>query len=197
MKTAALWIRRLLDLALVLLVASVLGLVLAVNVGPAFGHQLIVIRGGSMEPSVHLGSVIEISSVRPADLRPGEVVTLKETNGVIVSHRITRVVNQPDGMYVETKGDANNAVDPTLSPASAIIGRADFTVPALGYVIWMLTMPAGVLSILGFGMTLLFAIWLLQEWEEDEDERVEERQPECETDLGGVLDGQPSRELVS
>ncbi len=197
MKTAALWIRRLLDLALVLLVVSVLGLVLAVNVGPDFGHQFVVIRGGSMEPNVHLGSVIEISSVRPADLRPGEVVTLKETNGVIVSHRITRIVNQPDGTYVETKGDANNAVDPTLSPASAIIGRADFTVPMLGYIIWMLTMPAGVLSILGFGMTLLFAIWLLQEWEEDEDERVEERQPEGETDLGGVLDGQPSRELVS
>lgn len=194
MKTAVRWIRRVLDLTLVALVVSVLGLVLAVNLGPAVGHQFIVIRGGSMEPTVHLGSVIEISSVQPADLRPGDVVTLKEANGVVVSHRITRIVNAPDGMYIETKGDANNAVDPTLSPVSAITGRADFTVPGLGYIIWMLTTFTGVLSILGLGMMMLFSIWLLEELEEDE--REDERQPAFDSDLGSVLDGQRPREFV-
>ena len=125
MKTAARWIRRLLDMALILLVLAVLAVVLAVNVGPALGHQLIVIRAGSMEPAIRLGSLIEVSKVQPADLRPGDVVTLKETNGTLVSHRITRIVQLPDGLYIETKGDANASVDTPLVPASSVAGRVD------------------------------------------------------------------------
>ena len=46
MKKAVLSIRRLLDVALIGLVLFVLGLVVAVNLGPGLGHQLVVIRGG-------------------------------------------------------------------------------------------------------------------------------------------------------
>jgi signal peptidase len=170
MKTATRWIRRLLDMALIVLVVSVLGLVLAVNLAPALGHHLIVIRGGSMEPNVHLGSVIEISNVQPADLRPGDIVTLKEANGVVVSHRITRLVTASDGLYIETKGDANASVDATLTPVSSVIGRADLAIAGSGYILYMLGMPAGLLSIVSLGMTILFAIWILEEWEEDDGE---------------------------
>jgi signal peptidase len=177
------WIRRLLDMALIVLVVSVLGLVLAVNLGPALGHQLIVIRGSSMEPNVHLGSVIEISKARPPDLRPGDIVTLKEANGVVVSHRITRLVTASDGLYIETKGDANASVDATLTPVSSVIGRADLTIAGSGYILYMLGTPTGVLSIVCLGMTMLFAIWLLEELEEDDGEV----QPRYESDPANSL----------
>jgi len=169
-RTALRWIRRLLDLALILLVVSVLGLVLAVNLGPSLGHQLVVIRGGSMEPAIHLGSATEVSQVRPADLRPGDVVMLKEASGVLVSHRITRIIQETDGLYVETKGDANKSVDPTLTPVSAIVGRVDFSVPDLGYLLYLLTVPMGVLSLVGLALTMLFAIWLLKDFERESKE---------------------------
>jgi signal peptidase len=165
MKTALRWIRRLLDLALVLLVVSVLGLVLAINLGSMLGHQFIVIRGGSMEPAIHLGSVTEVSQVRPADLRPGDVVMLKETNGALVSHRITRIVQQPDGVYVETKGDANASADPVATPVSSVVGRVDFAVPSLGYLVYLLTVPIGFLSMLGLAMTIVLSILLLEDLE--------------------------------
>src|ERR1035437_5168269 len=194
MRTAVRWIRRLLDLALILLVLSVLGLVLAVNLGPRLGHQLIVIRGGSMEPAIGLGSVIEVSHVQPADLRPGDVVTLKETNNVLVSHRITRIVQLADGLYIETKGDANPTPDPVLQPVSVVTGRVDAAIPELGYLLYMLTLPTGVLSILGLALTLLFAIWKLEDLErKNEDDGVVE---EYESDLARFLDAQRTRELI-
>ena len=194
MKTAMRWFRRLLDLALVLLVVAVLGLVLAVNLGPRLGHDFVVIRGGSMEPAIHLGAVTEVSQVQPADLRPGDIVTLKEADGVVVSHRITRVLQQPNGTFIETKGDANSAVDPVLTPVSDVTGRVDFSVPVLGYLVYLLTLPIGVLSVLGLALTLLFAIWLLEDFEQDEEER--EEQAVYESELARVLDARQNRDTT-
>jgi signal peptidase len=195
MKTAMRWFRRLLDLALVLIVVAVLGLVLAVNLGPRLGHDFVVIRGGSMEPAIHLGAVTEVSQVQPADLRPGDIVTLKEANGVVVSHRITRVLQQPNGTFIETKGDANSAVDPVLTPVSDVTGRVDFSVPVVGYLVYLLTLPIGVLSVLGLALTLLFAIWLLEDFEQDEEER--EEQAVYESELARVLDARQNRDTTS
>jgi signal peptidase len=195
MKTAVRWIRRLLDLALILLVVAVLGLVLAVNISPRLGHDFVVIRGSSMEPAIHLGAATEVSQVQPADLRPGDIVTMKEADGVVVSHRITRILQQPNGTFVETKGDANTAVDPVLTPVSDVTGRVDFSIPVLGYLIYLLTLPIGVLSVLGLALTLLFAIWLLEDFEQDEEER--EEQAAYESELARVLDARQNRESTS
>jgi signal peptidase len=191
-KTAVRWIRRLLALVLVLLVVSVLALVLAVNVAPRLGYDFVVIRGGSMEPTIHLGAVTVVSDVQPGDLHVGDVVTLKETSDTLVSHRITRLVQMPDGLYLETKGDANATVDPVLAPAADVTGRVDFSIPSLGYLIYLLTLPIGVFSVLGLALTLLFAVWLLEDFE-DEAEVAAEQVP-YESELARVLDARQKRE---
>jgi signal peptidase I len=147
-----------------------------------------------MEPSIHLGSAIVVTSVQPADLRPGDVVTLKDANGTLVSHRITRVVQLPAGLYVETKGDANAAPDPVLVPASEVVGRIDASIPGAGYLIYLLTIPAGVASVLCLALTMLFGIWLLEDLErEPETEVVLE---EYESDLARFLDAQRQGERM-
>jgi signal peptidase len=191
-KTAVRWIRRLLALVLVLLVVSVLALVLAVNVAPRLGYDFVVIRGGSMEPTIHLGAVTVVSDVQPGDLHVGDVVTLKETSDTLVSHRITRLVQMPDGLYLETKGDANATVDPVLAPAADVTGRVDFSIPSLGYLIYLLMLPIGVFSVLGLALTLLFAVWLLEDFE-DEAEVAAEQVP-YESELARVLDARQKRE---
>ena len=95
MSTAIRLTRWLLDLALIALVMSVLSLVLAANIGPAVGHQMVVIRGSSMSPAIPLGAVVDITSVKPQDLRVGDVVTLKSPGGTVYTHRIVRIVTLP------------------------------------------------------------------------------------------------------
>jgi signal peptidase I len=170
MRTAIRTIRRLLDAALVLLVVAVFALVLAANLGPRFGHEMVVIRGSSMTPAIPLGSVIDLVHVDPADLRPGDVVTLKEPAGAIITHRITRIVVLPDGLYVETKGDANEDVDTPVQPISVVQGRVEASVPFLGFLMFLLSVPSGVLSIFSLAITMLLMIWLLEDFEADWDE---------------------------
>jgi signal peptidase len=165
--TVARTIRRLLDGALMAFVVVVVGLVLLAVLGPAIGHRPIVIRGGSMSPAIPLGSLIDVVQVDPGELAVGDVVTIKAPNGVLITHRITRVQQATDGLYFEVKGDANAQPDPTVVPASAIVGRVGFSVPYLGFLLYMITTPAGFASILSLALTLLFAIWLLEDLEDE------------------------------
>ncbi len=169
-------LRQILDLVLVILVVAVLGTVIAVNLGPSLGHQIIVIRGGSMEPAIGLGSAVDVVPANIADVRPGDVVTVKALNGVLVTHRVVDVVQIKGETYVKVKGDANASPDDTLAPASSIVGRVDFVAPYMGIFIFMLTIPTGIISIFLLAFTLLLTVWLLEDLEGEEEAAEEEEE---------------------
>jgi signal peptidase len=176
MKTAMRTIRRLPDILLVLFVAAVLALAVAANAGPALGHRLLVIRGGSMEPAIPLGALVDIVPAPVERLHSGDVVSIQAPNGVVITHRVTRVVHLSDGWYVEVKGDANAEPDPVLIPSAWVMGRADLALPVIGYFFYLLTIPAGIVSFFSLAAVLLLVNWLLEDLREGEDE---------ELDLGG------------
>ena len=180
MRTALRLTRWLLDLALIALVVSVLSLVLAATIGPGVGHEMVVIRGSSMSPAIPLGAVVDVTRVQPTDLKVGDVVTLSSPGGTVYTHRIHRLVQLPDGLYIETQGDAVGHPDAPLQPVSDVTGRAGLSLPFLGYLMYMRTIPTGLLSIFCLALTLLLGIWLLEDLEQDEEE---ERRPEGASSL--------------
>jgi signal peptidase len=188
-------IRWLLDVALLLLVGTVIGLVLAAQIGPKLGHQPIIIEGGSMAPAIPLGALVDVVQVQPADLAAGDVVTFESANGVLVTHRITRVVSLPDGLYIETKGDANESPDPVFLPASAVKGRVDFSLPLLGFLLYVLATPIGIVSIVSLALMMLFAIWLLEDLGRTK-KKEELVFDEYESDLARYLDRERAREVT-
>jgi hypothetical protein len=74
-------------------------------------------------------------------------------------NRLLTIDGQP---YVETKGDANAAPDPTAVPASAITGRVTVSIPWLGYLLAMLTLPSGVMAIFCLAGCLVVLALLLE-----------------------------------
>ncbi len=167
MKMAVRTLRRLMDAALAVLVGVVVALVLAAVAGPRLGHQPVVIRGGSMSPAVPLGSLVDVVAVPPEEIAPGDVVMVKAANGVSVTHRVVRVVNEGGKLYFELKGDANSKPDPVLVPAASLTGRVDLVLPVLGYLLFLLTTPSGLASIVGLALTLVLAIWLVEDLERE------------------------------
>jgi len=85
----------------------------------------------------------------------------------IFTHRIVQTVTRPDGLYLRTKGDGNADNDPSLVPASDVIGRVEYHLPWAGYGITLLSSPVGVAFVVCLGLSLLVAAWLLQALEED------------------------------
>lgn len=163
-------LRRLLDLALLLLIALVFASLVVARVVPLVTHSpTFVVAGRSMEPTIHLGSVVITQPVVPADLRAGDVVSLRVgAQDAVFTHRIARVATAADGSrWIETKGDANPSADPTLVPASAVLGRVAVAVPYLGYLVQLLATAQGIALLVSLGLVTLLGAWLLEELEND------------------------------
>jgi hypothetical protein len=90
----------------------------------------------------------------------------------VVSHRVIDVQHAPDGtVTVQTKGDANEAVDPwtaTLQGDTAYQVRA--VVPELGHLIQALRAPVVTQALLYGAPTLLVGWLLLTIWRPARDE---------------------------
>jgi signal peptidase len=104
---------------------------------------VLVVRGGSMEPTIHLGSAVVVDR---SDRVPqvGAIVTFNDPTGGIVTHRVVAV--GPSSF--QTRGDANNSVDVTGRTSSDVIGTVRFSVPYLGYLLYVLEQPLVFLALL-------------------------------------------------
>lgn len=164
-------LRRFLDLVLLALILTVLASLAVARVVPAVtGGPTFVVGGGSMEPTIPIGSVIIDVPATPDDVHVGNIVSIKVgTQQAVFTHRIVRKVVREDGsLWIETRGDANPTPDPSIIPATTIIGRAGTWVPYLGYPVQLLSSMTGVAFLLSIGMVTLLGAWLLESLEDDQ-----------------------------
>jgi signal peptidase len=162
-------LRRSLDLALLVLIAGVIVvLVLARGLPELTGGTTFVVGGPSMEPTIPIGAVVLAEPVAAEALRTGDVVSLQVgPDRAIFTHRIIQTVTRPDGLYLRTKGDGNQDPDPSLVPASSVIGRVTFHLPWAGYGMTLLSSTVGVAFVVCLGLSLLAGAWLLEALEDD------------------------------
>jgi len=180
--SATVALRRIIDIGLLVLILVVLfGITLAKG-APLVGRQSIVIGGESMEPAVGIGAAIIIRPVAAADLAVGDIVSMQVGEArTMFTHRIVDVVDRADGRWIRTKGDSNVSPDPTLVPASDVVGRVEFVIPLAGYLIALLSLPMGAMFVIGLAATMLAMAWLLESLE------LEQRPARRGAD-GGALD---------
>ncbi len=173
-------LRRLLDLVLLALILIVLAALVTARVIPTItGAPTYVVSGGSMEPTIPLGSLIVTERVTPSVLQVGNVVSLEVgARHEVFTHRITRLVTHDGDPWIQTKGDANAAPDPSIVAASAVTGRVSLIIPGLGYVVRMLSTISGVTFLVTLGLLTLLGAWLLEILEDDQRaSRVARRHP--------------------
>jgi len=63
------------------------------------------------------------------------------------------------------KGDANRTIDPSITPAGNVIGRVVTTIPLGGFLLRLLSIPTGVVFVLGLAGMLFAMTWLLESLE--------------------------------
>jgi signal peptidase I len=159
---AAVVVRRGFDLALLTLIAVALFGVTLARVVPMTGRTTFVVASGSMAPSIPVGAAVIAEPVDPTTLVVGDVVSLRSgAERAIFTHRITRIVERDGERWIETRGDGNGAVDPSITPTSAVIGRVVLTLPLAGFLVAWLSLPSGVLSVIALGSALMTLSWLL------------------------------------
>ncbi|WP_226536403.1 signal peptidase I SipW [Fictibacillus halophilus] len=101
------------------------------------GYQLKTVLSGSMEPGIQTGSII---AIKPGGdmtrFKKGDVLTFKESEDKLITHRVLEVKGTGENTQYITKGDNNDAAD--LSPvlAANVVGEYNgFTIPYIGYLL--------------------------------------------------------------
>lgn len=117
--------------------------------------RIVVVRSGSMEPAVPLGSLVWL---RPSDFyAAGEVIAYSHPDSnnaqTVVLHRIESKIKN-DTVSFRTKGDANTSVDAFNVTESDIIGKMEFQIHLVGYVVSWLRSQVGVLVTVIFPVVL-------------------------------------------
>src|ERR1700726_4640323 len=125
--------KLLLSAVVLLILVSIGGMVLGL-------WRFTVIDTGSMRPTLNPGDVAVLTSEPRADLRRGQIVAFHPPgeSRLTVVHRVFSIRRLPNGLVIQTKGDANNAVD---AWHARLIGntvwRESTKVPMLGYLsVW-------------------------------------------------------------
>jgi signal peptidase I len=151
------------------LVRGLLGLAVVtfavVAVGPhMLGYRTMTMLTGSMAPEIDPGDVTIVTPIGISDVTEGMVITYHRPieDHSLVTHRVVSVETAPDGtVSVQTKGDANPAIDPwtaTLEGDTAYRVRA--VIPELGHLIQALRAPV-VTQVLLYGAPTLLVGWML------------------------------------
>src|SRR3989304_9225382 len=85
-------VRRVLIGAWVLVLVGLIGLAVSPRLNTTF-----IIRGGSMEPAIPLGSLVSLDFPPANAIRAGDVVTITAENGGVIPHRVVRAAELPGG----------------------------------------------------------------------------------------------------
>lgn len=147
-----------------------LGLI-AVSIGPRFlPYQALVVRSGSMSPTIPTGSVVFYRKVDASKVKVGDIIVFDKPGqqNEKVTHRVFKISNGPTGRYFTTKGDANGAADDWRVPAVGTGWVARFHVPTLGYILADLQSTTARLLLLVIPALLLGLITLYEIWRERE-----------------------------
>ena len=127
------------------------GFVALVGMSRFTPFEALVVRSGSMEPTISTGGIVIVDrGGRAPDV--GAIASFREPDGSIVTHRIVDV----DAQGFATRGDANDDVDPYRRPSTSVYGTVVASLPLLGYLIRTLQQPAAfLLLLLGSGGLLI------------------------------------------
>jgi signal peptidase len=156
-------VRIVLDLITWILVAAVVGyLVLLLT-----GHELYVVKSGSMEPAIHTGSVCIVNTNADYDdMKVGDIVAFKSGKAK-VTHRVKAVTREG----IETKGDANDHSDGISVNPENFIGENIYSVPYIGYgLIELSTMRGKIILITGIAVILLLGALVKEDEKEAKNE---------------------------
>ena len=137
--------KRICSILSTLLLVVLLLLAALVLVPRAMGYQEMAVLSGSMEPNIHVGSVVFVDDdANPAELQPGDVVTYYMNEDTFVTHRVQSIDTASQTLV--TKGDNNNTEDAPITFAQ-VFGKAAFWIPYLGFLTIYMKTPIGIMAI--------------------------------------------------
>jgi signal peptidase I len=127
------WTNRLTTATLVFALTLLVGAAAA----QALGYRLLIVRSGSMTPTMRVGDAVLTRSVPATSVKPGNIVTFADPAlaNQRVTHRVTSVRRDGSNLAFVTRGDANHTSESWTVPVDGRLGKEIVDIPSFGRVI--------------------------------------------------------------
>ena len=150
------------------IVASALLVLALLGLGPHTGrYRTLTVLSGSMRPGMPEGSIAIVVPEPLSAIKVGQVLAYQAPVGDhhLVSHRVTRVVSGGAEPEIQTKGDANDTVDPwTARLTGDRAWRVTWVIPYGGWIVQAMRNRIVRLMLVDGTPVLLCALWLDRIW---------------------------------
>jgi signal peptidase len=103
----------------------------------AVGATPLAVLTPSMEPTFPVGTLVVVKPTPAQEIRLGDVITyqIKPGEPAVVTHRVVEVRSISTGeIQFLTRGDNNDATDPTVVTEPQLKGRVWYSVPLAGFI---------------------------------------------------------------
>lgn len=121
----------LIDAVCLLLISGLLLCAVLLIAVPRFmGLTAYVVSSGSMEPTLRRGDLIFVRSAGFDEVEPGNVIAF-QVGDAVLTHRVWAV--DAGARTLRTRADASAFLDPFTVSEEALLGRAVYKLPLLGY----------------------------------------------------------------
>jgi signal peptidase len=167
------WTKRIVG-GLVMLAVTVFVLgIAAITIGPRlFSYQALVVRSGSMSPTIPTGSIVFYRPIAAADVKAGpkpkgDIIVFSEPGqpNTKITHRVVAIGHDSSGAYFVTQGDANGGPDDWRIPAVGTGWKAVWHLPYIGYILFDIQSTYGRLLLLLVPAAILALLTLWEIWE--------------------------------
>ena len=128
------------------LLALVISAMVFFFLAPHFlGMNFFTVYGGSMMPTIPIGSVVAAKSVEASAIKVGDIITFRTGTEAdkVVTHRVVEVSNGDGALSFRTAGDNNANPDGSAVLAENVVGKVWFHMPFLGYLSSFVTTKLG------------------------------------------------------
>lgn len=124
---------------LALVPSSIIIIILVYFTSGYFHYHAIVIGSGSMESNISKGDVVVVEKMNNnySELKEGDIIAVKN-EGVIIVHRLVKIIQVSNEYYFYTKGDANENIDSYKITEDMVYGIVRKKIPYIGVpTVWL------------------------------------------------------------
>lgn len=134
---------------------------------PVVGFRPLIVRSGSMAPTVLTGDVIVTRFVKPSSVRVGDIVTFSDRgrSEELVTHRAVKIVPQGRTYSFTTQGDSNSGTEEWTIDHHGRVGLLVLRVPKLGFPVSLISGPAARATLVVLSLVLLVTAGLRRIWQ--------------------------------
>lgn len=127
-------VKNIISYIVIAIVAIFMVISILSNVG-LFGYKFYNVLTGSMSPTINPGSLIIVKKMDSNEINEGDIITFKgSSTSNLTTHRVVEVIEKNNNIKFQTKGDANDVLDPMLVDEGLLVGKVVFNIPYMGKV---------------------------------------------------------------